>query len=162
MHTGLKLYFDTSVISAYFDSNNKERQIITQKWFETEFDNFECYISELVIEELGNTSNFEKRMNMLALIKEYRFNELHIDKEVVKLSERYRERSLILMNEKSDSIHIACATYFNVNNIVSWNFKHFVNYKVIKQIHEVNLELNYKITEIFSLENLGGTLWIKN
>lgn len=162
MSARLKLYFDTSVISAYFDSEKPQRQLITQKWFENEFYNFECYISELVVAELTNTVNFEKRMNMMGLIKEYKFQELNINDEIEELAERYREHSKILSKEKSDSIHIACASYFNIETIVSWNFKHFVNYEVIKNIHKVNSELNYNIIEIFSLENLGGNIWIRN
>ncbi|MBN8569190.1 MAG: PIN domain-containing protein [Ignavibacteria bacterium] len=156
MHTGLKLYFDTSVISAYFDSEKPQRQLITQKWFENEFDNFECYISDLVLEELEATKNDKKRSDMIDLTAKFEFIVLKLNPEIFELADLYMAKSKVLSTERSDAIHIACSTYFEVNNIASWNFKHFVNIEVIKDIHEVNKQLNYKITEIFSLLNLGG------
>lgn len=156
MHTGLKLYFDTSVISAYFDSEKPQRQLITQKWFENEFDNFECYISDLVVKEILNTKNEFKRDSMINLLAKLDFIELKINQEVSELADIYREKSIVLKNELSDAVHLACASYFGIYNVASWNFKHFVNIEVIKEIHNINTQLNYKTLEIFSLLNLGG------
>ena len=40
--------------------------------------------------------------------------------------------------------------------IVSWNFKHIVNLKTINAIHQVNLNNDYGILEILTIEQLGG------
>lgn len=55
-----KLYLDTSIPSAYYDTSKPLRQLITQKWFENEIHNFELYISNIVFDELSRLSNIEK------------------------------------------------------------------------------------------------------
>jgi hypothetical protein len=39
-----KLYLDTSIPSAFFDTSKPMRQLITQKWFENDASGFELYI----------------------------------------------------------------------------------------------------------------------
>ena len=51
----LKIYLDTSVISAHFDFKKPVRQLITQKWFEDEIVRYESFISDTVLQEIGNT-----------------------------------------------------------------------------------------------------------
>ena len=43
----MKIYLDTSVISAYFDSRNPERQVLTQDFFD-QISDYDPYISELI------------------------------------------------------------------------------------------------------------------
>ena len=40
-----KIYLDTSIPSAYFDTSKPLRQLITQKWFENNASTYELYIS---------------------------------------------------------------------------------------------------------------------
>ena len=57
----LKLYLDTSVPGAYYDTSKPVRQLITQKWFEYETPEYDLHISNLTLEELSKISNAEKR-----------------------------------------------------------------------------------------------------
>ena len=41
----LKLYLDTSIPSAYYDTSKPMRQLITQKWFENKGAQYELYMS---------------------------------------------------------------------------------------------------------------------
>jgi predicted nucleic acid-binding protein len=150
----LKIYLDTSVISAYFDFRKPLRQLITQKWFQNEIGNYDLYISSLVLEEINNNSNNILKSNMLHLLNEIGVSVLEIDKQSIKLAEHYRKE--IIPKEFNDSLHLAISTINNLDAIVSWNFKHIVNLKTINVIHLINVKNNYKIIEIVSLENLGG------
>ena len=49
----IRLYLDTSIPSAYFDTSKPLRQLITQKWFENEALSYEMYISVIAIEEIN-------------------------------------------------------------------------------------------------------------
>jgi predicted nucleic acid-binding protein len=80
---------------------------------------------------------------------------LEINPEIIKLSDFYRKD--ILINELNDTIHIATATYYGLDAIVSWNFKHIVNLNTIKEVHNINIINNYPIVEILTIENLGGS-----
>jgi predicted nucleic acid-binding protein len=150
----LRIYLDTSIISAYFDYKKPLRQLITQKWFEFESVGYDKYISTLVLEEINNNSNSELKTIMLKLIDDYRLNILEINESALNLAEIYRKE--IIKKEINDSIHIAISSINAIDAIVSWNFKHIVNLKTINTIHSINLRLNYQIIEIITPENLGG------
>ena len=49
-----------------------------------------------------------------------------------------------------DAQHIAIASVFKVDLVVSWNFKHIVNYKKIRLYNSVNLKNGYPLIEIRS------------
>ncbi|MBF0532877.1 MAG: hypothetical protein HQL23_07270 [Candidatus Omnitrophica bacterium] len=49
----LKVYLDTSILSAYFDMRKPVRQLITQKWFQRDMERQISFISSLVVEEIG-------------------------------------------------------------------------------------------------------------
>jgi predicted nucleic acid-binding protein len=150
----MKIYLDTSIISAYFDYRKPLRQLITQKWFQFEIVDFDPYISTLVLQEIDQNSDSELKDKMIRLIDDYGFSILEINKDAIKLSEIYRKEAI--KKEINDSIHIAIASVNELDAIISWNFKHIVNLKTINIIHSLNLLNKYKIIEILTPENLGG------
>jgi len=50
----MKIYLDTSVISALFDDRNLERKVLTEEFF-SEIRIYNTYISELTIAEIERT-----------------------------------------------------------------------------------------------------------
>lgn len=58
----MKIYLDTSVISALFDDKNPERKVLTEEFFSIKKD-FQIYISEISLAEIKKTqiSRFEKK-----------------------------------------------------------------------------------------------------
>jgi predicted nucleic acid-binding protein len=48
MKRKIKVYLDTSVISAYFDKKNPERQLLTDLFFKR-VEMFDAYVSEVVL-----------------------------------------------------------------------------------------------------------------
>ena len=59
----LKVYLDTSVISALFDDRNPERKSLTESFFR-EIENYKVYISDFTIAEIEKTPNNEIRKKM--------------------------------------------------------------------------------------------------
>jgi len=93
-------------------------------------------------------------MNMLKLVNSYSFSVLELNDEIVHLAEQYRHK--ILRQEINDTIHIAVASYYALDAIVSWNFRHIVNLKTMTAIQDVNTQYRYGTVRILSLENIGG------
>lgn len=155
MQTGLKLYFDTSVISAYFDTNNEERQIITQNWFNDNRAYYNYHISVTVLEEIDATKNNVKRDAMLEFVENNQFSVLKITDEILELSAQYQKESKILSKEINDTIHIACASLNYMDAVVSWNFKHFLNLETIIDVHRINKKSNLKLIEVVTLNSIG-------
>ena len=151
-----KVYLDTSIPSAYFDFSKPMRQHITQKWFEYESRNYEIYVSTLVIDEINNFANIEKKENILDLIQDYDSIILDQNNNAEELALIYIKNGAIPKDELEDALHIAIATVNKIESLASWNFKHIVSINPIRKVHELNIKNNYGLIEIGSLEIFGG------
>lgn len=151
-----RIYLDTSIPSAYFDTSKPVRQLITQKWFEKESIDFSLYISTLTLEEIGKLRNTHKGNGILDLIDDYNSQILEITPEAYELSSEYMKQGAIPESEPEDALHIAVAVLNNIEALASWNFKHIVNVNPIRKIHQINQKLKLEIIEIGSLEIFGG------
>ena len=63
MRRKIRVYLDTSVISALFDERNPERKSLTEAFF-AEIGNFETFISEITVAEIERTPDMELRSKM--------------------------------------------------------------------------------------------------
>jgi len=72
----------------------------------------------------------------------------YMNKEFERLSGLYISEGALSNKCLADAVHIAVATIFNASAIVSWNFKHLVNFEKIKQYNVVNLREGYKMINI--------------
>lgn len=151
-----RLYLDTSIPSAFFDTSKPMRQLITQKWFENEASGFELYISTLTIEEVNRTGNPEKLLNIRRLLTKSNVTLLDLTDTAITLGEYYMHGGAIPFSEPEDAYHIAVATVNGIETLASWNFKHIVSINPIRKIHQINLKNGYQIIEIGSLEIFGG------
>lgn len=151
-----RLYLDTSIPSAFFDTSKPMRQLITQKWFENEASGFELYISALTIEEVNRTGNPEKLLNIRRLLTKSNVTLLDLTDTAITLGEHYMHGGAIPFSEPEDAYHIAVATVNGIETLASWNFKHIVSINPIRKIHQINLKNGYQIIEIGSLEIFGG------
>jgi predicted nucleic acid-binding protein len=150
----LKIYLDTSILSAYFDLRKPMRQLMTQKWFQNDFKNLSPFISTLVLEEINAHPDETVKNEMLDLVDRHAIQVLEINNAVLKIAAAYRKK--VIPQEINDAIHLSVAAYYKLDAVVSWNFKHIVNLKTIKVIHDVNRVEGLAPVEIVTIENLGG------
>lgn len=150
-----KIYLDTSIPSAYLDNREKNRQRITQKWWEDVlFDKYEVYISELVEAELGDTKDRNKRLELLEIVKGIKSLKITIEAE--KLAQTYVNNGIFPEEYIDDAMHLAIATLNDIEMVVSWNFIHLVNHETKRKVIAVNLLNGYREIEIESPLELGG------
>jgi predicted nucleic acid-binding protein len=143
----LKVYLDTSVISAYFDERLPERMKLTKEsWQKIKI--FDLYISEITFRELNATTDPKRRKQFLKFIKG--FNVLPLTAEAKKLARVYAKTKIIPLKFKDDIFQIAIAVINNVDYILSWNFKHMVNLTVKSTINAVNVKEGYPLIEILA------------
>ncbi len=64
------------------------------------------------------------------------------------LAEAYLAHGVIGPGSRSDALHVALATIGRVDLLVSWNFRHIVNFGRIRLFNAVNLEQGYGMIEI--------------
>ena len=149
-----KIYFDTSIISAYFDERKLERQKITQMWWVELEQKYEAYISEIVEAEISDTPDEELRLKMYSLVEN--ITSLTVNSEVRELAEKYLLAKVFPDDYLNDSLQIGIATVYGVDIVVSWNFGHMVNYETRRKVKAVNILNGYKEIEIVSPLELGG------
>ncbi|MBI5473134.1 MAG: PIN domain-containing protein [Ignavibacteriae bacterium] len=150
----MRLFLDTSVISAYCDDRKPWRRDVTRRWFLDDSSKYELFISGLVLDEIRRTPDTPKMESMLSLIDKCKIQELAITEEIKKLAALYRET--LLFKELNDTIHLATVSCYGLDALVSWNFRHLVNLETIAKIHELNVANRYRIIEIVTVEQLGG------
>jgi len=153
----IRLYLDTTIPSAYYDTSKPLRQLMTQKWFENEALSYDLYVSVATVDEIHELGNTVKRQNIKQLIIDYRMVILELTREAVKLADEYINKGAIPKSEPEDAYHIAIASVNRLQALASWNFRHIVSVNPIRKIHEVNSKYGYPIIEIGTLELFGGS-----
>ena len=139
-----RIYIDTSVIGGCFDEE-------FQEWSNKLFNEFvgskkKAIISDVVYEELyGSPYNVQDKINEIPIEN---LEKLDKTSESEFLADKYIEFKVISEKYYDDALHIALATINNVDVLVSWNFKHIVNYDRIMKYNSVNLMFGYKALEI--------------
>jgi len=73
-----------------------------------------------------------------------------VDPEVEALADAYVLARVIGQASRADAIHVAAATFAEADMILSWNFKHIVNFNRIGKYNAVNVLNGYKAIEIRS------------
>mgnify|MGYP001584707293 CR=1 FL=1 len=141
----LKIYLDTSVLSALDDERMPERQALT-KTFWKELNDFEVYISEVTVSEIQQIPVVEKKKKLLALAKQ--FNILSLSAKANALTSQYVRQKVIPAQFINDGIHLAIATVHQLDVLVSWNCKHLVNLKTKKAANLINKKCGYKEIEL--------------
>ena len=151
-----KIYLDTSIPSAYYDTTKPLRQLITQKWFEKEASRYALNISTLTVAEIDETSDERRRQNIKELIKKYKCSLIEVTDEMLSLSNNYMKCGAIPKSEPEDALHVAIATVSGIEMLASWNFSHIVSINPIRKIQEINIKNKYYPIQIGSLEIFGG------
>ncbi len=146
----LKLYLDTSVISHLFADDTPDKMVDTNRmWEDCIAGKYDIYISPVVASEVDNC--FEpKRSWMLEKMDEIQFDILKKTDEITDLANEYIKGGVLKEKSFDDCLHIAFAAVYNCDVIVSWNFKHLVNYKTINKVRIVNAINQYKEISIVS------------
>lgn len=141
------IYLDTSTINFLFADDSPEKKEITIDFF----DNFirtgiyKTYISNVVLEEITNTDNDEKRNKLIHVIEEYPIELLKINQldEIEQLAESYIEQKIIPPSKRFEALHIAISVIHKIDYLVSWNYKHLANVNRERKVLSLNYKLNY-------------------
>jgi len=68
--------------------------------------------------------------------------------------DKYIDTGILTRKSLNDAYHIALASVNRLDLLVSWNFKHIVNYDKIRLFNSVNLQLGYPKIDIRTPQEL--------
>ena len=143
----MKLYLDTSVISAFFDTRNPERKTLTEDFFHSSGE-FEIFVSELTLAEIEKTPDTELLEKMRDLVSP--FNVLELSQEMEILAREYIHQGAVPKAYSEDAYHIAAAVIGDMDYLLSWNFRHIVRNRTRDVVRMVNTMRLLKHIEIIT------------
>jgi len=149
--TLVRAYADTSVFGGVFD---EEFEKPSKLFFEpVKTGDIKLLTSELVRQEIQagphKVSAFFEEMLLFAEI-------LEISQKVLELQQTYLNREIVSKKYATDAMHVALATVAGAGIIVSWNFKHIVNFQKIPMYNAVNESKGYQPIGIYSPLEVTG------
>jgi len=146
----LKIYLDTSVVSHLFADDTPDKMDDTNKlWEDFKAGKYEIFISAITAEEIQKCSE-PRRSKMAERLGEIDFQVLEETDEINNLADEYLNNGVLTKKSMDDCLHIAYAVVMNCDIIISWNFKHLVNYRTINKVKIVNAVNHYKEISIIS------------
>ncbi len=133
----LRIYIDNSVIGGYFDEEFEEP---TRRLFDRIMaKDFDVYFSEVNETELSLAPKYIREIKDLIPVECYRYLDLNDDAK--NLAETYVLEKVLGQKSMNDAYHIAIASVNRLDCLVSWNFRHIVNFNKIKLFNSINLKL---------------------
>ena len=87
-------------------------------------------------------------------LKEIPLEVISEDESSAELLDIYEKENFIRKEARLDLRHLAVATIYGVDAVVSWNFRDLVNIKTRRAVHAINLRLGFPLIEIVSPEEV--------
>jgi hypothetical protein len=142
----LKVYLDTSVVSFLFAEDSPDFRKATVEFFERYSLRFDLFVSDVVPTEINNDPNVERRQRLLGVLRQYPITVLSNSRsvEVEALATTYIDSKVLPASKKEDALHVAYATVFEMDVLLSWNFKHLANIAREELILTANRQLGYR------------------
>jgi hypothetical protein len=140
----MKFYVDTSVWGGF---NDTEFSAWTIPFFnQARQGKFIIVLSGVVVEELQKAPAIIRDLP-ISIPPEY-LELVSVTEEQLLLADRYIQEGALTSKFHSDAQHIAIASVLKVDSLVSWNFKHMVNFFRIRQYNSINLKYGYSTIDI--------------
>jgi len=146
----LRIYLDTSVISHLLAPDVPDKQEDTRKlWIDIQAGKYDVVVSDVTIDELEGCPE-PKLSSLRAMLSEITYTDVSRSPEALRFCKLYFEVGGLPPKSRLDAMHIAIATESSCNILLSWNFKHIVNYRAMTAVEAVNLREGYMPLRILS------------
>ena len=131
------IYIETTIPSYYCDERPELAADIarTREWWDQEREAYECFISEAVLEELS-AGQYPNKIDCLELIADVPL--LNVNREVQDVAEVYRRRGLMPQVPAADALHVALASCYRTDFLLTWNCRHIANVNKARRLEELN------------------------
>jgi len=147
-----RFYFDTSVFGGVYDTEFDEA---TLQLFEmVKMGQILCMYSNLTESEIIDAPR--RVREYFENIKASYAEKVIVTGEILNLAATYIAEKVVSETSFDDCVHIATATIYKADVLVSWNFKHIVNIYRIKGYNSINLRSGYISINIHSPKEIIG------
>ena len=148
----IRVYVDTSVFGGVHDEEFAEASC---KFFEkVRQGEFVLLISEETIRELLDAP--EAVRSFWEGLPDHSLERVAVDDDAKDLADKYIRTGVLGAASASDALHVATASVAGAELILSWNFKHIVNFNRIKGFNGVNVMNGYPLMTILCPLEVGN------
>ncbi|MBE9105479.1 type II toxin-antitoxin system VapC family toxin [Nostoc cf. edaphicum LEGE 07299] len=152
------VYIETSIVG-YLTARPSNNLILmanleaTREWWDTRRDRFMLYISQVVLDEVarGNTEIATKR---LEIVRDFPL--LEVSEAVQNLAGQFIAKSSLPPKAADDALHIAAATVYGLDYLLTWNCKHIANAQIQKKLAQISLDAGYELPTLCTPYELMG------
>jgi hypothetical protein len=126
---------------------------VTREWWNTRRTHFDLYISQTVLDEAerGDTEIASRRLEIIR-----NFPLLGVNEAVQNLAMQFLTKSNLPMKAADDALHIAVATVYDLDYLLTWNCKHIANAQIQKKLAQISLDVGYELPTICTPYELMG------
>jgi len=153
-----RVYVETSIPSFYHEGRSTPDMVARHDWTRDWWDNhrhgYQLVTSEAVLDELAR-GEYPSKGEALLLMNDVSI--LVIDDPVTEIVEAYVRHKLMPTDPLGDALHLALASYYKCDFLLTWNCKHLANANKFDHIRRVNMLLGPYVPKLVTpLELLGG------
>jgi len=103
------------------------------------------WISEETFSEL-NAGDYPRKPEVLAFVSEIPI--LSLETAIIDIAETYRKNYLMPQALAGDALHLAYASYYKMDFLLTWNCNHLANANKKQHIRIINTRMNLSTPEI--------------
>ena len=143
------VYLDTTIPSYLFDERDSIKLHIemTKKWWDEESLNFDIWASEATLDEISE-GYYPKKQDLLNFVGGVQI--LMPDPQIIDIAQIYLDNFLMPRALKGDALHLAYASFYTIDFLLTWNCNHLANANKRKHIRVINARLNLPTPEIIT------------
>jgi hypothetical protein len=134
-----KLYLESTIPSYYVARPSRDlvtaaHQQITRDWWARRAKDFEIYVSQIVMDEIGTGDREMARLRLEAIAK---FPLLTASNEVTALAEDLIRSGPLPAKAAQDAAHIAYSAVHGMHFLLTWNCTHIANAEMQDKIRQI-------------------------
>ena len=152
------VYLETSFISYLVARPSRDllvaaHQQTTQEWWDNRRSQFECSVSQVVVDEacVGDATEIQKRSAIISGLPV-----LKVTEAAETLAQAIMAAGILPPHAFPDAAHVAVSAVHEIDYLLTWNCKHLANAQIARRIAVVCDKLDYKMPIICTPEELMG------
>lgn len=150
-----KVYIETTIPSYYYETREDIKSLawrqITREWWAKYRRFYDMVSSEMVTFELERGSHPEQHEKLALMIGIDRLSYLPVIDDIV---EAYINHKLMPREYAGDGYHLAYASYYRIDFLMTWNCQHLANPNKFQHLHVINERLGIETPVICTPEQL--------
>jgi len=133
------IYIETTIPSHYHNQRTATELVAlsqwTRDWWDNERKDYEAVSSSAVIDELRRGGHLlkQEKLNPMKSVRLLPYTD-----EIGRIVDVYIEHKVMPNDPRGDALHLACASFYKCDVLLSWNCQHIVNYQKAGHIQSIN------------------------